>query len=60
MNTGFLNTKDEQKEKGINMYAQYDIISQSTTQLYMSNVSMINKEMYINWNKLHISSRLFV
>lgn len=31
MNTGFLNTKDEQKEKGINMYAQYDIISQSTT-----------------------------
>lgn len=58
MNTGFLNTKDEQNEKGINMYAQYDIISQSTTQL--SNVSMINKEMYINWNKLHISSCLFV
>lgn len=41
MNTGFLNTKDEQNEKGINMYAQYDIISQFTTQL--SNVSMIKK-----------------
>lgn len=49
MNTGCQHTMHEHNGKGINMYAQHNIIFQSTTQ--MSNVSMMNKEIYIDWNK---------